>query len=390
MKIWLSMQVIKVSIMRLLFTYGISFWIFHIGKIVNNNSKAFDVFSNVIFAVIILCMILIFYSVFEMGYLLGNQFCTELLIMINPLLYEPQTVYGWWPPLLWVNQLRSLFPEPSYFGIVSVLIVPILFYRILKSNTLILSIICGMFLTMVFMTQSRTTVLLFLVQVIFILLYTFLLNQAYLRQGLKIVFICILSFSFSVYMISGFESSLRNTSYTINENNQFAVSDYVSNNITSVIGNKRSNSARYASARATFLTGLEHPFFGVGILASKYISDHFTQEDLNNYEIKYSWLYHLDHEGPLRVALPILNHFLNEMAQFGIPGLIIYLLPVLYIIFELLKRFKQKINLEIACIAIAYIGSIGSFFSSAAFLPYYVLTGLILVLLQTKEGEFEL
>lgn len=392
-KIWLSMQVIKVSLIRLFFTYGISFWIFHIGKNVkndSNDSKTVDVvFSNFVFAISILYMALVSYSVLEMGYLRGNRFCTELLTMINPLLYEPQTALGWWPPLLWSNQLRSLFLEPSFFGIASTLIVPIFFYKILKSNTFFISIVSGMFISMIFMTQSRTAVLLFFIQLFLLAFYTFCLNHTYIKLTIKILFISILSFCFSAFMISGFQSSsIRSSSslsnYMTDTSNQFTVSDYVSNNITSVIGNKRSNNARYANARAAFLTGVDYPFFGVGILSGMYVKNRFTSKDLENNEIKNIWVHNLNKEGPLKSGIPILNQFAFEMAQFGIPGLIIYLLPSLYIIFELLKRLDKNMNLEIVCISIAYIGSIVSFFSHVAFLQYYILTGIMIVLLYSK------
>lgn len=54
----------------------------------------------------------------------NNIYAYKLLKIINPYLYDVSVVHGWWPPLIWENQLRSLCTEPSHFGIIVSLIIP--------------------------------------------------------------------------------------------------------------------------------------------------------------------------------------------------------------------------------------------------------------------------
>ena len=150
-KIWLTLRCFKDCAFNVLFSYGIVLWIYHIYKNIQLKSiKISTVITHVITSVSILCVVLISYSIFEIGYLRGNQFCTDIIVKINPLLYNVGEYQGWWPPLLWKNQLRSIFAEPSHFGIVGVLIVPMLFYGILKFKTKLSIITYSVFVMMLF------------------------------------------------------------------------------------------------------------------------------------------------------------------------------------------------------------------------------------------------
>ena len=79
------------------------------------------------------------------------------------------------------------------------------------------------------------------------------------------------------------------------------------------------------------------------------------------------------------------------MAQFGIVGLLIFLLPAVYIFHSLATVFRNGMNLEMACAAIAYIASnIAMLSSEAAFLTYYIFTGMLLIMLQRKTERKEI
>lgn len=81
-------------------------------------------------AAVVLTVALCAYSVIEIPWLLtGNDFCAQILKWINVHLYDIETTHEWWPPLLWKGQLRSFTREPSFFGIISTFIVPLLWYR---------------------------------------------------------------------------------------------------------------------------------------------------------------------------------------------------------------------------------------------------------------------
>ena len=166
-----------------------------------------------------------------------------------------------------------------------------------------------------------------------------------------------------------------------------AASDYVKDNITSVTGNTRSNNARFANVRATFLTGIQHPIFGVGReLSTAYVTANFTKEDLKNPEVR-GWSNFVKRDGAFKSPIPVLNELSIEIAQYGIPGLFMYLLPVFYILKRLLKLTKKELSAEIACATIAYLGLLAAMFSNIVFFTYYILTGLMIVLLYNTKGK---
>ena len=391
-KIWTGLRFIKRCFVNVILRYGISLWVYHLFQADTDRAGLDNEDNGLInrlnFAINILCIILIIYSAFEIGYLRGNQFCRDLLTLVNPLLYEPQIMHGWWPPLLWKNQLRSLFAEPSFFGLGSTFIVPFLFYKILKSKDVPFTWICyAAFTIMLFMTRARTAVLLFIIQIFMLLLYSCGINRKFFRKTIVVLVITVLSFGFALFLMSGFKDPSVISSNTKNESVQETVSNYVGDNVASVVGNKRSNSARFANVRASILTGLQNPVFGVGTgLASAYINANLTEEDLSNDEVK-NWSRYMYREGPVNAPFPNLNQFSVEIAQYGIPGLIMYLLPVFYIFQQLLKLKKQKFNTEIACFFIAYIGSCIGMLSNEAFFTYYVLTGIMISLLHIERQE---
>lgn len=390
LKAWIGIRAVKNSILDIFLTYGVSLWVYHIYKHERKKTgKETFFFSHVIFAISVLCMVLIAYSFFETGYLMGSRFCADLLSMINPLLYKVGAVHGWWPPLLWKNQMRSLFAEPSFFGIGSSFIVPFLFYKMLKTKKIFLFfVIYGALIVMLFMTRARTAVVLFLIQCFSLLVYAFGFNKVYIKNTIKIFCVSGVSFYIALSLMSGFKA-VSVDSYTYGAPAiQSTVSSYVNDNIISVVGNKRSNSARFANVRATVLTGIQHPLFGVGMsLGSAYVNTNFTEEDLMNGEVR-NWSRYMEEKGMMQAPIPVLNQLSNEIAYFGIPGLIMYLLPVLFIVQKLIRRFKKGLDIEYACILIAYMGSIAAMFSSVAFFTYYILTGLMLVLLHNeKKGE---
>ena len=160
-------------------------------------------------------------------------------------------------------------------------------------------------------------------------------------------------------------------------NIQADTTSYVSDNITSAIGNARSNIARFANVRATFMTGFHHPLFGVGRgLLAAYVKANFTAEDLTNYEVR-NWLQYSEEEGVLKASFPVLNQFSGVMATFGVIGLLLYLLPMLYIPIKLFRILKQGMDLEVACLTIGIVASVVAMFSNSAFLPYYILMGIL-------------
>ena len=105
---------------------------------------------------------------------------------------------------------------------------------------------------------------------------------------------------------------------------------------------------------------------------------------MSNNEVR-QWSNFLYQKGVLKSSPPILNQLATEIAVCGVPGLIIYLLPVIYIFCGLTQKLKRGLSSEIACISIAYIGSLAAMISHGAFVPYYILTGFMITLLRYVE-----
>lgn len=112
-KCWLFIRFTKDIVFLNNEVFLIVFYIYHLYK--NNFDKAF---SDIRKAILYLILIMGIYSFVELLWLkLSLNFAVELLININPFLYDPTANQGWWPPLLWDNQLRSICQEPSFLAL---------------------------------------------------------------------------------------------------------------------------------------------------------------------------------------------------------------------------------------------------------------------------------
>ena len=107
----------------------------------------------------VLCCV---YSSIEIFWLwTGNSGCENLLKYINVWLYDPEQANGWWPPLLWYGQARSVFQEPSFLGIGEIFLLPFLWYStICKRRKLDITLFLCLLL-MLFMTNARTALVIY-------------------------------------------------------------------------------------------------------------------------------------------------------------------------------------------------------------------------------------
>ena len=57
------------------------------------------------------------FEIIEFPFLFNNETSIAILKKVNPFFYEIVSNDGWWPPLIWFeNVLRGVFAEPSFFG----------------------------------------------------------------------------------------------------------------------------------------------------------------------------------------------------------------------------------------------------------------------------------
>ncbi len=424
-KIWLCLRFLKDCLLYVIFSYGVSLWVFQMYKEEKTHPDATRtaVFSHLVLAVTVLCLTMTAYSIIEIGYLSGNLNCARILAKINPLLYEVEKLHGWWPPLLWKDQLRSLFAEPSFFGLASTMIAPFFIYKILNPPKRCFvkgfyNCIFILFVVMLFLTRARTALVLFIGQLFLFVFYVLLFKHRYFKKVLQVLLVVLFSFALSLHIMSGFKvvnldsDTARSSNVTANASDYVSdnvasvvgnkrsntarssnvtanASDYVSDNVASVVGNKRSNTARFASVRATFLTGFQHPVFGVGMgLSTAYVNANFTRDDLNNNEVR-NWSRYVEKEGVLKSPIPVLNQFSIIIANFGVMGLLFYLFPMFYIFFGIIKEISKGLAVEMACLIIAYIATVAAMLSNVAFLTYYIMTGVLLACMRMNNGRDE-
>ena len=114
--VWIGVRSVKGSILGTLYTFGFSFILYQFLK--KDWDYYFDLITNVVTAsVICLCI----YSIVELFFLSGFDFAKNILSSINPMIHPIAVDHGWWPPLLWEGQLRSMFQSHPEWGTILLL-----------------------------------------------------------------------------------------------------------------------------------------------------------------------------------------------------------------------------------------------------------------------------
>ena len=350
--IWLEVRAIKSTILYITYTFGFSFVLYQFFK------KDWNYYFNLIIKVTIASITLLcMYSVIELFYLAGFNFAKNILSTINPMIHPIAVDHGWWPPLLWKGQLRSMFSEPSRMGNYLAFAMPFLWGKCLmfdrKKKALITLI--AFYTFMIFMTKARTAVAMY--WGIFALLFlgvVYIHKKKLFKNFFILCGITVLSLVLSIGFINV-------TTQNSNKNQEMTIASYMEDNVESLgSANKRSNGARYALIRANVKTGLEHPILGVGnILISAYTVHNFNEADFENTEVR-MWVTNYHKMGVLRYGFDAMNEYVSRFANNGILGLIVFILPLSYILLNLFKCFrtaKGDEQLKIMIVGISLIGS---------------------------------
>lgn len=330
---WMIARAIKGLLFEIIYTFGGAYMIYcwyH-----NNWKTAFDVMLK---AVLVSLIFIFSYSVIEIYYLAGNQYAKEILEIMIPYIHTVKPDGFWWPPLLWPGQLRSLFAEPSHYGIYFAFAMPVLWYLsfIIEKLTYKVSIyFCLIFFTFcLFLTQARTAVALFAGEfIIFCVVILYLRQKNLLKKFANIVICMFLAFMCSNYFIANLLADNRYGITTFDE--------YFESNLTSLTSTtQRSNNARYSIMLTDLRIGLDNPLIGVGTgLRNAYVPDYLPEMSKNNGEIK-MWIENQQEKGIMRAGFPKLGEYTNRFAETGVLGLIMFLIPP----FILLKKLYFKIS----------------------------------------------
>lgn len=373
--------------------------------IINLYKKSYDKgLHKISMAALVLSIIMIIYSIPEIIWLWsGNKICADLLSTINQLLYDPATGNGWWPPLLWKNQLRSITMEPSFFGIISSFIIPLLWYKIFVENKKWCYGVLLILGFMLFASKARTGIIVYLGELaLLIIISVALFNKNYLKFAGRVLLAGVLSYglyiSGSTYVpvwVNHFTNqnitvpaktdkvSKPKSSKTIPSIDK-AVNKYVQENVTSVVGNKRSNVARHGNTVARIKVGLDYPVFGVGYgYPDMYMKDRIPNFARDSWEIQ-DWTKTMLEKGFLKSGYPALNEYAHIFAISGIFGLLLFMAPSIYMGIKLFRNPKLLCNPAIFILTIAACGQLADQLSTTFFLTYPLTFSFLYLAIQVE------
>ena len=326
-----------------------------------------------------LSILLALYSIPEVIWLWsGDETCAWILSSINVHLYDPGRYNGWWPPLLWSGQLRSFCLEPSYFGIISVFLVPLLAIDTHRQFRPWKVLLLFIMVFMIFMTKARTAIVIYLGEGIVFFLLTLFFRYSGWKKVLAI---------WLIVSVGAFSACLAGASVKSSESDVGRLTEkYLNENIVSVVGkDKRSNSARFGNTVALAKIGLDNPVIGVGMgLHSPYMEERIPDFAKDNQEIQ-NWIKDMHEKTFLESGLPILNEYAAIGAWEGIPGLFLFLLPPLTVIKKGLWINRKQHDFETIGLLVALAGQLACMLSSEMFLTYPLILWYTYWVLDKKE-----
>lgn len=336
-RLFLFLRPIKILLLEILYTYGLAYIIYAVYS--RSANRIYTVMNRaILFSV---CIVLAYSSV-EIAWFAGSDMAENILITMNPYIHAVKENGLWWPPLLWENQLRSVFAEPSYFGMYAAFAVPFLWYQIVQTKgkkKIALLVIMGAFLYCLFLTKARTAVGLFIGEILLFAIFSCYLRKGEFVKNFLVIAICSL---LAFIGATGFLTFKENVSGKHISHTQ-SIQAYFGANVASVAStNQRSNGARYAIMGANFKIGLAHPLFGVGFtLRDAYIRDYLSESGKSDAEVQ-MWIKNQKEKGILKSGFPNLGEYTTRFAETGLVGLILFLVPPLVLLKRLLCLINEK------------------------------------------------
>lgn len=353
-KVWLIFKGLKNVFLDTFFLFGGAFLIYLWYR--NRPDRCFKLLIDGIFVSL---GIIFLYELIEIPYLLGSQTAANILTAINPYIHQIGALnnhyvgnnadavkaFAWWPPLLWKHQVRSVFAEPSFLGLYCAFAIPWIWYlwfqdrrnRLLSVNNITLVVVMGLLYFLVFATQARTALLLFIGEFILLIFYGLYRKNKGTLKKICVIFLLIgIAFFANLAFVQ-----VENSEYFGNNNAELSLEEasqnYVSANITSAVGkDKRSNRARFSLMEAEIKVWLEHPALGVGKgLKAAYIPEKLPADSIKSSEVR-MWLNRLHANGALKASFPDVSEYTAKLCEMGFLGCTLYYLPAFYLFFYFL------------------------------------------------------
>lgn len=329
-KIWLFFRLTKRALIDLLPILFFPFLIVHVYK--DNFEEAFHKTRK---TVMIIILLMCTYSLIELTWIkFDSKIAEDVLLTINPFFYDPQSGITWWPPLLWVNQVRSFFPEPAVFCMYSSMCFPFLWSYIFDKKEFLAVLLLFLFFSLMILSSgSRAGLVVFSFQLLMLLGICFVKKDKGLLKKVLIIILTV----FLAFFINLFDFK---NNRDFNDN----LEQYYDNNVATIADTKkRSNGSRLGNTLGTLRVIKEHPVLGVGTgMSSVYVMNKLTDEELNVDEL-YVVTESIKKQGPFYIDYPKINFYTEFIVQYGFLGMLIFSVPYL-LLFALLWK-KRKILL---------------------------------------------
>lgn len=375
---YLFLRTIKGIILEIVYTFGCSYMIFC--WYYKNWREAFRVLIK---AILLSLSIIFCYSLVEILYLAGNNNAKSILEVVNPYIHVIKTTNNWWPPLLWPKQLRSIFPEPSFFSIWSAFALPFIWYQFFKTDRfyskLFYTVLILIFHSLLFLTQARTAMGLLIGEFVLLSLFAVILrNKRFMLRYFMVLSCTICAFLvvnlFIANVYHNYSNNIKNTNLIS------TIENYTDKNINSMTGiSKRSNGARFATIYANIKIGMDNPIFGVGKgLVPAYMPERLPAYARENKEVNV-WVKEIHEFGILKVGFPSFCEYTFSFAERGLLGLFIMYLPLTYLLWKILQNLKlNKFEFGNIFLLISILGICATGFSNMLNVTYcyWILLGL--------------
>lgn len=366
-KVWMVARPLKSFILEIIWTFGVSYMIYCWYK--KDWKSCFCIVRK---GLIVSVIAIVLYSALDILYLSGMWGAETLLSFLNPVVHEIKSNDTWWPPLLWPGQLRSLFAEPSYFGIFAAFAMPWLWYSICttknRGRKIGYVVLFVVYTICLFFTKARTANALFMGELFLFGLASIAFRKELLKKYCLILICAVVAFGFSTIALTYMPGSPEKAEIISSKNNlnQDAMKQYFDDNLGSLASSsKRSNRARYSVLAADLGIGKDHLLLGVGrSLRNAYIPQYLPDNAFQSDEIM-MWINNQKTKGIMKSGFPALGEYSSRFAETGILGLIIYLFPALLLLYKIIKAIRNHTitftdRLKYICLGISFIGILAS------------------------------
>lgn len=368
-EVWMSARLVKQVFFEVLYTFGAVYMIFcwyH-----NRVKNAMDILLKI---TTVNLVIIAAYGIVDVCYQNGQMWAQNFIAFTIPLFHGDVAAkfdyYQFHTHLFWDSQNRSIFLEPSFFGIYMAFTFPLLWWNIYKQIdlkkkiALYLLFICLIF--EIFLTQSRTALaVISCILMIFALFSLYRMQKTFIRL---IVALCIgsaIAFAGSLCFMNygqvpsqlGEWTPLATKWQIMKEQGddraegETTAEKYIELNLKSLSDSDKtgvhagSNHSRFTLQKTNLQIGVEHPLLGVGIsLQQGYLREKLDKDPGSEIQM---WNKYIDKWEILYPAYANVGEFTLRFAETGLLGLGLYLLPSIFLLLNYGKiLIKRKMNVE--------------------------------------------